>query len=152
MDFSDSSWQFCPDTGRSTGAYNIFYQGGPIDHGPHVPGTVAQSSEESEYNAACTAGMDLSHFRMLIHEFLNTDPDTVPEEAPLIVLDSKSSMCMANNGKDTKHNRHIARRMHFVRNGEKFKMHKIYWCEGGLQLADIGTKNVSEPNITPRMK
>ena len=76
----------------------------------------------------------------------------VPEEAPLIVLDSKSDMCMAKNSKDTKHTRHIARRMHFVRNGEKCKMHKIDWCEGGLQLAYIGTKNVSEPNLTPRMK
>ena len=44
MDFSDSSWQDCPDTGRSTGSYNIFYQGGPIDHGTHVPVPVAQSS------------------------------------------------------------------------------------------------------------
>ena len=50
---------------------------------------------------------------------------------------------MAKNGKDTKHTRHIARRMRFARNGEKFKMQKIDWCEGGLQLADIGTKNVS---------
>ena len=33
MAFSDSSWQHCPDTGRSTGSYFIFYQGGPIDHG-----------------------------------------------------------------------------------------------------------------------
>ena len=31
-------------------------------------------------------------------------------------------------------------------------MHKIDWCEGGLQLSDIGTKNVSEPDLTPRMK
>ena len=44
MDFSDSSWQDCPDTGRSTGAYIIFYQGGPIDHGTHFPGPVSQSS------------------------------------------------------------------------------------------------------------
>ena len=58
--FSDSSWQDFPYTGRSTGAYIIFYQGGPIDHGTHVPGTVAQSSAESEYNAACTAGMALA--------------------------------------------------------------------------------------------
>ena len=57
MDFSDSSWQDCPDTGRSTGAYIIFYKGGPIDHGTHVPVPVAQYSAESEYNAACTAGM-----------------------------------------------------------------------------------------------
>ena len=33
MDFSYSSWKDCPYTGRSTGAYNIFYQGVPIDHG-----------------------------------------------------------------------------------------------------------------------
>ena len=76
----------------------------------------------------------------------------VPKEATLIVLDSKSAIFMAKNGKDTKHTRHIASRMHFVRNGEKCKMHKIDWCEGGLQLEDIATKNVSEPDLTPRMK
>ena len=31
-------------------------------------------------------------------------------------------------------------------------MHKIDWFEVGLQLAYICTKNVSEPDITPRMK
>ena len=50
---------------------------------------------------------------------------------------------MAKNGKYTKHTRHIAKRIHFVRNVEKCKMHKIDWFEGGLKLADIGTKNVS---------
>ena len=42
MDFSDSSWQDFPDTGKSTVAYIIFYQGGKFDHGTHVPGPVAQ--------------------------------------------------------------------------------------------------------------
>ena len=68
------SWKYCPDTGRSTLAYIIFYQGGPIDHGTHVPGPVAQSSAESEYNASFTAVMALAHFRMLIRELLNNDP------------------------------------------------------------------------------
>ena len=31
-------------------------------------------------------------------------------------------------------------------------MHKIDWCEVGLQLVDIVTKNVIEPDITSRMK
>ena len=31
-------------------------------------------------------------------------------------------------------------------------MHKIDRCEGVLQLADIVTKNVSEPDLTPMMK
>ena len=70
----------------------------------------------------------------------------------MIVLDSKSDIFIAKNVKDTKHTRHIARRMHFVSNGEECKMHKIYCCEEGLQLADIGTNNVSESDLTPRMK
>ena len=78
VDFSDSSWQYCTDSRRSTGAYIIFYQGGPIGYRIHVPGPVSQSGAESEYNAACTAGMALEHFSMLIHEFLNKDPDIVP--------------------------------------------------------------------------
>ena len=31
-------------------------------------------------------------------------------------------------------------------------MHKIDWCEVGLKLADIATKNVGEPDLTPKMK
>ena len=32
------------------------------------------------------------------------------------------------------------------------KCTKIDWCEGDLQLADIGTKNVSEPDRTQIIK
>ena len=78
MAFSDSSCKYCPDNGITTGAYIIFYQRGSIDHGTHVPGLVSRSSAESEYNVEFTAGMALSHFRMLIHELLNKYPDIVP--------------------------------------------------------------------------
>ena len=71
----------------------------------HITRPVAQSSAESEYNVAWTAGMSLAHSRMLVHEFLNKDPDIVPEEAPLIILDIKSDIFMTNNGKYTKHTR-----------------------------------------------
>ena len=118
VDFSDSSWQDFPDTGISTGVYIIFYQGGPIYHGTHVPGPVSQPSAESEYNAACTAGMALSHFMILINELLNKYPDIVPEEAPIIILDRRYYFCMDKNGKDTKHTRNIDRIVHLVRNGE----------------------------------
>ena len=78
MDFSNSSWKYCPDTGRITGAYIIFYQGGTIDHVTHVLVPVSQSSAESENNAACTAGMYLAHFIILIYEFLNKDTYIIP--------------------------------------------------------------------------
>ena len=46
MPFSDYSWQDCPDTGRTSGAYIIFYQVGPIEHVKNVPGPLTQSSAE----------------------------------------------------------------------------------------------------------
>ena len=64
----------------------------------------------------------------------------------------KSAVCMSNNGKDTKHIRQIYRRVHLVRNGEKWKMHKLDWCEGGVKLAEIATKNVDENDLNTRMK
>ena len=70
MILSDSSWQDFPDIGRSIGSYIIFYQGGPIDHGTHVPGPVAQASAESEYSVSYTEGMVLANFVVLIHQFL----------------------------------------------------------------------------------
>ena len=88
---------------------------------------------------------------MLTYELLNKDPDIFPEEAPLIILNSKSAIYMAKNVKDTKHTRHIARRINFVRNGEKCKMNKIDWCERGLQFAEIATKNVGEHDLTTRI-
>ena len=92
----------------------------------HVPGPVAHYSAESEYNAACTAGMSLSHFRMLKNEILNKDPYVVPEQAPLIILDITSYVCIDNNGKDTKHTRDISRWIYFVRNGQELIFTKQY--------------------------
>ena len=66
--------------------------------------------------------MALAHFRMLNNYFLNNYPDVVPEQAPLVILDSISAVFIANNCKATKNTRHIYRRMHFVRNGEEFNM------------------------------
>ena len=128
MGFSSSIWQDCPYTVRSTRVYIIFYKVGPIKYGTHVPGPVSQASAEISYNAECTSWMDLAHFRMLIHELLNINSYIFPEEAPIIILDSNSAMCMDNNGKYTKHKSQILRRVHFVRNVENDKMHKIDWC------------------------
>ena len=51
IDSFDSSWKYCPDTGRSTVAYTIFYQGCIIDNVTNVTGPVSQSGAESYYNS-----------------------------------------------------------------------------------------------------
>ena len=58
---------------------------------------------------------------------------------------------MADDGKDTKHTRNISIRMHFVINGEKCNMHETVWCEGGLQLEVILTKNVRGYGLNTRL-
>ena len=89
---------------------------------------------------------------MLIHELFKKYPDIVPEEYPIILLDSKSAVCMSNNGNYTKHTRHISRRVNFVRNGDKRKIHNIYWYEGGLHLSYIANNNVGKNDLNTRMK
>ena len=75
----------------------------------------------------------------------------VPEQAPIIILDRKSDVCMNNNVKEIKHTRHISRIMHLVTNDEECNLHKTVLCEGGLQLADIRNKNVREEKLNPRL-
>ena len=58
---------------------------------------------------------------------------------------------MAKNDKDTKHTRHIYRRINFVRNDEECNFHKAAWCEEVLKLSDIGTNNVREDELNPRL-
>ena len=40
----------------------------------------------------------------------------------------------------------------FLRNGGKYKLHKIDWHEGGLKLSYIVTKNVFENDLNTIMK
>ena len=83
---------------------------------------------------------------------LNKDPNIVPEAAPLIILYIKPAIFMSNNGEDTKYTRHIYIRLYFLINVDKWKFHKIAWCEEVLKLVDIATKNVGENDLNPRMK
>ena len=58
---------------------------------------------------------------------------------------------MDTNSKGTKHTWQISRRIHSVRNSEEWNLHKTVWCEVGLQMEDIGTKNVREDRLNSRL-
>ena len=59
---------------------------------------------------------------------------------------------MYNIRKDTKHTGHISRRIHLVRNGEECSLHHTVWCEGCLQLEDIGINNFRADEFNPRLR
>ena len=133
MMLSDYSWQDYPIKGRSTGSHIVFYQGLSTNQCKHVPGIVFQSSDESEYISAWTAGIDLAHFIIINNELINKYPYVVTWQASIIILDSKSAVFMYNSGKEIKHTRKITRMRHFVRSGKECNMRKR--CERGLKLS-----------------
>ena len=145
LTFTDSSWNDCIDTGRSTGGNCSIMQGGPVDHSSHLPIPVAMSSGEAEYISAATACMRASHLRMLTYDlkYLCTesyDGDKLNQKPARIIIDNEAAICMAKCNKDTAGNRHVARRFHYVRQGSVLKEHKFEWISSKYQLADILTK------------
>ena len=140
MLFTDSSWQDCKDTGRSTGCFLIFHQGGLIDGGSFVPQPVALSTAESEYNSIAQGMQAVANNRQVIHELHGNHPDT-PLSVPFFT-DSESALAMGNSIKDTKRTRHIQRRIHYVRDGVASGAFEGHHIEGEVNPADVGTKNL----------
>ena len=143
--FSDSSWNDCKDTGRSTGGYITFSQGGAVDYGCHLPIPVAMSSGEAEYIAAAVACMRASHLRMLTYDFeflgcTSKVNDIDNYEPSHIIIDNEAAIAMSSCNKDTAGNRHVARRYHYVRQGATLKEHIFHWISTKSQLADPLTK------------
>ena len=153
--FSDTSWQDCPDTGRSTSGYKIFIQGGIIDAQSTMPVPVALSCAEAEHMGACNAGAMLCHLRELIYdfEFLDTeqyDLEGRTKSIPTIILiDNQATVRMSKNYKVTSKNRHITRRWHFVRQGVQDKLFKLHWIPANDQLADDLTKTQPSSQSLP---
>ena len=88
---------------------------------------------------------------MLNNDLINKDLDMIPEQSALIILYRKPAVITVKNGKDTKHTIHSSRIINFVVNGEECNLHNTLWCEGGLKLSYIGTNNVREDELNPRL-
>jgi hypothetical protein len=142
LTMSDSSWNDDVDTGKSTGMFQNYYQGGCVDHSSNMPDPIALSTAESEYNQCCLACMAADHLTMLLAEIDRRF--TFPVS---LFLDSQSAIAMGNSFKDTKHTRHIMRRFHFVRTAVEAKRFLLKWISTEFQLADIGTKQLPGPRL-----
>jgi hypothetical protein len=138
--FADSSWQDCPDTGRSTGGYHIFMQGNIIDSAMTFPIPVALSSAEAEYNNTCCACVAANAVAMLYNDLHGNHPD-MPLNIP-ILLDNKAAISMGESFRDTKHTRHILRRYHYVRWMLQEGRCRLDWVPSHIQLADPATKTL----------
>jgi hypothetical protein len=103
LGFSDSSWQDCPDTGRSTGGYKVFMQGGIIEANSTMPVPVALSSCEAEYMGCCNLGAMICHLRELLYDFIMKgrkeydQQGTYGETPSILLIDNQATVSMSKN-------------------------------------------------------
>ena len=81
----------------------MFDQSVLIDYCIHITGPVAKLFSESEYNAGRKYSNFSINFQYSKSLLFEKDPDMVTEQSLLIMLDTKSGICITNNGKYTKH-------------------------------------------------
>jgi hypothetical protein len=144
--FTDSSWNECPDTGRSTCGYKIFIQGGLVEANSTMPVPVALSVAEAEYMGACNLGAMICYFKDLYYDFEFLATDKYEENGchsmvpPILLIDNSATVAMSKNYKVSSRNRHIGRRWHFVRRGQIAKYFQTHWIPAEDQIADDMTK------------
>ena len=141
--FSDSSWQDCPDTSRSTGGYLLYIYGSLADGASFVPNPIAMSSAQAEYNACAFATIMGLHVVQVFNKFHNVHADSPISMA--LFVDSTSAIAMMKNEKDSKQTRHIQRRVHFVRQARLDGTIEPFKIPGTDNPSDIGTKNLGGP-------
>jgi hypothetical protein len=141
IQFTDSSFQDCPDTSRSTGGYLTFMQGAVVDAVSTMPAIVSQSTCEAEYCMASLCVMAGSYVKKVFNEMLghySDRPLTIP-----VGTDSQSAMDTAQSPKETARTRHIARRFHFVRHCVGNGMARLFKVQGTNNPANCLTKPMS---------
>jgi hypothetical protein len=100
--YADSDWATCPKTRRSFGGVCIRLAGGTIAYKCRFQPTVAGSSTEAEFMAACDTGKTILYIRSILWDL------NIPQEAAtLLYEDNDGCTAMGNAQKPTTRTRHI---------------------------------------------
>ena len=145
INVSDSSFQDCPDSSKSTGGYIIMMRGGVVDAASQMPSIITHSTGEAEYCQGALALLAASHVRKVYNELNGRDADT-PLTIP-IGVDSKAAEDIAASEKDTKRTRHIQRRYHYWRECNSNGTSKTFRLPGDFNWANSMTKSLNGPML-----
>jgi hypothetical protein len=133
--YSDSDWAGDVDTGRSTTGYVYMIAGGPVSWMSRLQPTVALSSTEAEYMAACEAVQEAVHLRQLL-----SDLSYVQDGPTVIFEDNQGCIALANNPVIQKRSKHINIKYHFTRERVESGEVSLQYIPTEHQLADLLTK------------
>jgi hypothetical protein len=135
--YTDASFQTDRDDSRSQTGYVFILNGGAITWKSSKQSVVAQSTCESEYNAASDAAKEAAWMKKFI-----TDLDVVPSiKKPIEILcDNTGAIALAKEPRLHQTTRHILRKFHYIRETIERGDIVISKVHTNLNLADPFTK------------
>jgi len=136
--FCDSNHNGCVDTSRSTTGYIMKLGGAGISWCSRRQKTVALSSCEAEYMAACEATREVTWEVALLAELGYKQPDPI-----IVYSDSQSALSLIDNPVFHDRSKHIAARYHFVREKVADGTVQYLYCPTDANVADLLTKGLA---------
>ena len=140
--YCDSDWGSDPATSRSTTGHAYMLAGGPVSWESRLQPTVALSSTEAEYMAACSAVQEAVHLRQLLADigYEQEGPRTIYE-------DNQGCIALSGNPVVGKRSKHIAIRYHFTRERVESGEVKLVHVPTEHQYADLLTKSLARVKV-----
>jgi transposase InsO family protein len=136
--YCDSDWGSSKDDRRSVTGYTFMLGGGAVSWQSKKQPTVALSSVEAEYMAACQAAREALWWQKLLHELgVARHPTTV------IHSDSQGSIALSKNPEHHARSKHIDIRHHFIREQVAANHISLQYMPTEDMLADVMTKPLS---------
>ena len=141
--YTDSDWAADYDTRRSTTGYLFQLAGGAISWKSKRQPTVALSTTEAEYMAACEATRETINWRMFFGELgFDTGNPTI------IKSDNQGSIALGKNPEHHSRSKHIDIRHHYVREQVILGTVKFQYVSTNEMTADILTKALARDRHT----
>ena len=133
--FADADWATDKDTRRSVTGYVFELGGAAITWNSKLQPTVALSTSEAEYMAACAATQEAIHLRRLLGDL------GFPQEGPTVILeDNMGCICMSENPVMHRRTKHIDIKFHFIREAVERGDVVLTFTSTSTQVADLLTK------------
>lgn len=136
---ADSSWGDDPATRRSTTGYLVMVAGAAVNWSSKLQQTVALSTSEAEYMAACAAAQEAIFQRQLLEDM------GFPQKGPTVIYeDNTGAIAMSENPVSHNRTKHIDIKYHFVRERVELGEIKLVHVATENQLADLLTKPLAK--------
>lgn len=140
--YSDSDFAGDIDTRKSTTGYIFNMNGGPITWSSQKQKTIALSTTEAEFIAACESAKEILWLQQLLLDLGESF------EYVTLYVDNQSAIKLINNPVYHKRTKHIDVKYNFIREKVELGIIQINYISSKDQLADILTKSLPTQAFT----